>query len=264
MSQPQSSKVSVPNAADFPDALRFWRGVRRFSQMQLALEAQVSVKHVAHLETAKTRPSRAMVLHLSEALLLPREARNHLLSLAGFAPAYPSGPLTSDALAPLEAALRDMMDKHAPWPALLCDRAWNVLRTNPAADLLLETLGGSATGCNVIELLCKSSRVPEVVLNLDEVLWEMLGRVRLELLDVGQDTSLARLEDMLKAAVPASHPSEHQPRRPLVPFRVRFLGQELSFLTAIAHFGTSEDIAVRDLRLELLFPADAATRAMLG
>ena len=259
---PKSESSVAPHQDGFGSALRFWRGVRRMSQLDLALEAAVSARHISFLESGRAAPSRAMVLQLAEALLLQRVTRNQLLTLAGFATTYPATPLESEALAPLRAALQDMMDKHAPWPAMLCDRHWNVLRANPAAEGLLSSLGsGPSEARNVVSLVCESAAATESIINIDEVRWELLGRIRLEILEAGDDPALRVLEEQLKSALGrAPLPQDHQ-RRPLVPLQIRAFGRRLSFLTAIAHFGTSDDVAVRDLRLELLFPADDATRA---
>ncbi len=251
-------------AAGFGQALRHWRNVRRFSQLELALEADVSSRHLSFLESGRAKPSREMVLQLADALMLPRGTRNGLLAQAGFASAFPSTPLESSQIAPLLQALLSMMDKHAPYPAMLCDSHWNVLQANPSAQALLAPFHSSNSPMNVVDMLCDKDKLGDFIVNYDEVMWEMLGRVRLEALEASGDPQLIAMEAKLRLILRDSPQSPEKPRRPLVPIQLRAMGTTLSFLTAIAHFGTSEDVVVRDLRLELLFPADEQTRRAFG
>ncbi|MBI1186682.1 MAG: helix-turn-helix domain-containing protein [Alphaproteobacteria bacterium] len=250
----------------FADTLREWRRVRGMSQLDLALAIDASARHLSFMETGRARPSRDMAERLCEALMLPRAARNAMLTAAGFAPLYPATPLEDEALGPFRAALQEMMERHAPNPALLCDRRWTILDANTTARTLLSTLHGEGAGeMNMIRMLTQSPRAPEVVLNLGEVLEEMAGRIRLEALEAGQDPELLRLLDLLETAQDAHPPPRAAAaRRPLVPLIVRGPAGPLKFLSAIAQFGTSEDVTIRDIRLELLFPADSATRAAMA
>lgn len=250
----------VSHGGDFAEALRKWRRARNISQLDLALEAGVSARHLSFLETGRAQPSREMALALAEALMLTRGARNAFLVQAGFAPAYPATPLDAAALAPFRLALRHMMEAHSPYPALLCNRHWTILEANPAAQGLLGALHGGEGEMNVIRMLAESPQAAELVVNLGEVLGEMTDRIRLESLEAGDDPVLADLLRRLERAR-ARHPTFSQGlRQPMAPVILRTPRGELSFLTAVAHFGTSEDVTVRDLRLELMFPADAETR----
>ncbi|MBI1250693.1 MAG: helix-turn-helix domain-containing protein [Alphaproteobacteria bacterium] len=245
---------------DFAAALRQWRRARGLSQLDLALSIDISARHLSFLETGRARPSRDMVHLLSEALLLPRAARNGLLSKAGFAPVYPASPLAADNLKPFRAMLQEMMARHAPNPAMICDRHWTILDANDTARALLSPLHGEEREMNIVRMLAQSPLAPEFIVNYSEVLEEMTGRIRLEALEAGPDpvlTALLRLLEQASAQFPP--PRGASPRSPIVPIIVRAPAGELRFLSAIAHFGTSEDVTVRDLRLELLFPADDVT-----
>lgn len=245
----------------FGNALKAARGSRRVSQLALSLEAGVSARHLSFLESGRAMPSREMVLTLAEALALPLSARNHLLNAAGFASAYPASPLASEAIAPFRAILKQMMDNHAPFPALLCDRHWNVLEASPsAAAMLSPLLEGWAGPPNVFRLTACHPRAPDLIANLPEVLHESLERLALEQSLAGDDPVLADLIAVTRAAA-ARHPHRARTRSPVLPVSYRGPGGLLSFLSVVAQCGTSEDVTVRDLRLELLFPADAATRA---
>ncbi|MCU0882840.1 MAG: helix-turn-helix transcriptional regulator, partial [Hyphomonadaceae bacterium] len=232
------------------------------SQLALSLEAGISTRHLSYLESGRAGPSRDMVLKLADALLLPRTTRNDLLTQAGFAPAFPATRLDETGLAPLDRALNDMLANHAPWPAIVCDRHWNTIRATPSAGLLMDLLRTVPAECdapNLIALLVDSPNAAQVIINLDDMRWEMLARLRQELLEAGADPILADLETRLRSKLGSRQPPAGR-RQALVPLHVRALGTDLQFLTAIAHFGTSEDVVVRDLRIELFFPADAATR----
>lgn len=251
-------------APGFGEALRAWRQSRGLSQLDLALAAGASPRHLSFLETNRAKPSRDMVLTLADAMVIPRASRNALLIAAGFAPLYPSTPLDADALAPLRAVLSEMMGRHAPNPAMLCDRYWTILDANETARALLAPLHGESGETNIVRMLAQSPLAAELIVNFGEVLEEMIGRIRLEALEASGDPEFAALIKLLEEAARIHPPPRHaQPRRPLVPIMLRTPGAELRFLSAITHFGTSEDAAVRDLRLELLFPADEATRAMM-
>lgn len=252
----------MSEAIAFPEALRRWRTARRMSQLDLALETGVSARHLSFLETGRAQPSREMVLRLCDALVAPRAACNELLRAAGFAAVFPNSPLDAEALAPFRAVLADMMRRHDPYPALLCDRTWTLLDANDAARALLTPLQGASRESNIVRMLVRSPIARELIVNFAEVLDDMSARIRLEALEAGADDELhellAEIESHRSAAPPPT-----APRRPLTPVVIRAGDGVLCFLSTIAHFGTSEDVTVRDLRLELLFPADEATRARL-
>ncbi len=261
-----SLRESLPHSAAedaFAALLRRYRAARRMSQLDLALDCDVSARHVSFLETGRAKPSREMVLQIAEGLVLPLGSRNALLQAAGFAPVFPASPLDSSALGPFRAVLQEMMDRHAPWPAILCDRHWRMRDANAVAAALLAPLQGDTGEANLVRLLTDNDAARTLIANLPEVIHEMRGRIALEALEAGNDPILRELLDALDAAS-LRHPLPGgAARRALVPLLVNVPGGQLSFLSTIAHFGTSEDVTVRDLRLELLFPADDFTRAAL-
>lgn len=254
----------LPDPASFAGQLRRFRTARRLSQLDLALACEISARHLSFLETGRASPSREMVLQIAEGLVLPLSARNALLQAAGFAAVFPASPLASSALGPFREILSEMMARHAPWPALLCDRHWNLLDASPTAEALLASLQESPADRNLIRLLTSEKAASGAIVNLAEMLAEMTSRIQLEALEAGDDDILAELLAGLQAAA-ARHPPlpGPAPRSPVVPLILASPAGELKFLSTIAHFGTSEDVTIRDLRLELLFPADDATRAAI-
>ncbi len=258
---PSSNRADVDG---FSATLRAWRIARGLSQFELAETVGMSARHLSFLETGRARPSRDMTLALAEGLMAPRAARNAMLLQAGFAPHYPATPLEAEALAPLRALLAEMMRRHAPYPAMLCDRHWTIQDANKPAQALLDGLSDGAREANLIRLLTDSPKAPEVIVNYAEALAEMHSRIRLEALEAGRDPALEDLLRRITARQEVFPPPPDLGRRPLVPLILRSPAGELRFLTAIAHFGTSEDVTVRDLRLELLHPMDEKTKNAMG
>ncbi len=259
MKQIESSEL-----VGFPATLRAWRVARGMSQFALAETVGVSTRHLSFLETGRAKPSREMALALAEGLMAPRAARNALLTQAGFAPHYPATPLDSAALAPLRAILSQMMAQHAPYPAMICDRHWTIQDANPSAHMLLSALKGPHGEMNVIRMLTDNPTAPDLIVNYGEALAEMHGRIKLEALEAGRDPVLEDLLTRLSTRMKDFPAPADRGRSPLAPLILRSPAGALKFLTTIAHFGTSEDVTVRDLRLELLFPMDEATRAAMG
>ncbi|MBI1340985.1 helix-turn-helix domain-containing protein [bacterium] len=248
--------------ATFADALRVWRTNRRMSQLELSLTSEVSSRHLSFLETGRARPSRDMVLRICDALLIPRAARNELLRAAGFAPIFPATPLDSEVMAPFRRVVDDMIRRHAPYPAMLTDRCWNLIDANPAGRLLLSPFGDGAI--NLVRELACNPIARDLICNWSETVAEMASRIRLEVLEAGDDPALMALLRHLEQALDRTDRPRHAPlRRPVAPLEINAGGRVLAFLSTIVHFGTSEDVTVRDLRLELLFPADEATRLAL-
>ncbi|NWH09524.1 MAG: helix-turn-helix domain-containing protein [Alphaproteobacteria bacterium] len=248
----------------FGALLRQYRSARRMSQLELALSCQVSARHLSFLESGRSLPSRDMVLQLGAGLLLPLSARNALLQSAGFAPVYPVSPLDSAAMLPFRAILNEMIERHSPFPAMLVDRHWTVHEANVAAQMFLSTLVPEGGETNLVRMLACSPAAPRVILNLPEVLAELLSRLQLEALEAGDDPQFRILLPMLEDACRQYPQRRAVGRRTVLPLVMSTPSGRLQFLTLIAHFGTSEDVTVRDLRLELLFPADEITREALN
>jgi transcriptional regulator with XRE-family HTH domain len=253
----------VVQVTQFGDLLRDWRERRRMSQLDLALESDVSARHISFLETGRSRPSRTMILRLAEVLEAPLPMRNDLLEAAGFAAAYSAAPLGDVALAPVRDALARLMMNHSPYPALLLTRHWDLVDANESGRAMFDGLDG---GVNAIELLLTDAALRARVINLGVILRAMTARLRAESRHVGGDERLDGLAARLAAdptVIAAGDEEMIGPRHPFTPIRLRSDTGELAFLTATAELGTAESITLRDLHLELFFPADEATRAFL-
>ncbi|MEM1048383.1 MAG: helix-turn-helix domain-containing protein [Pseudomonadota bacterium] len=246
----------------FAAALKDWRRRRRMSQLDLGLTSDVSARHISFLETGRARPSRSMVLRLCETLDVPRPARNTLLNAAGFAPAYRSRDLDTPHMDSVRQALVWTLDRHDPYPALALDRHWTLVRLNRAAARLLSA-AGLAAGDSLLQALLDPNGLPSTIANWPEVAHHLSVRLRTESAHYGGDTFL---EEAASALAEAAEPFQNPPSTPLpaiIATRYRLGEIELALFSTLAQFGTAEDMALAELKIELLFPDDEATRLTL-
>lgn len=246
----------------FADGLKHWRHLRRLSQLDLAMAADVSTRHIAFLETGRARPSRAMLLHLTEVLTLPRAARNRLLHLAGFAPAYPALPLDSASLVPVRAAMDWTITRHAPYPAVIMDGLWRLVALNGPATQIFAGIG-LGTGDSLLDAICDPEGAARAIENWAEVGYHTMVRLRTESAAAGglvpldaAARHLARDPAIAAWQAPAELPV-------IIPTIYAVPGLRLALFSTYATFGSAEDVALRDMKIELMFPADEPTRHCL-
>jgi transcriptional regulator with XRE-family HTH domain len=246
--------------------LRDWRRRRRLSQLDLALEAGVSARHLSFVETGRSTPSAEMVLLLAEQLEVPFRERNHLLLAAGHAPAFPERSLEDPELAPVREALDLLLTGHEPYPALVIDRHWNVVAANSATVALAEFVDPSLLEPPINMPRVMRVLVPRIV-NLGEVRAYFAGRLERQAAISGDEDLAALVQELASFPVPeqASDPaSEAAVRGILMPLRLRVPGGgELSFFGTVATFGTAVEVTTSELSIESFFPADAATAEVL-
>jgi transcriptional regulator with XRE-family HTH domain len=258
--------------------LREWRLARRRSQLDLALEAEVSARHLSFLETGRAQPSREMVLLLASVLEVPLRERNGLLQAAGFAPAYRETGLSDPAMAEMAAALRLILRQHEPFPAVALDRHWNrVMANEPYLSTLRLLLGGDATfgvaayevlpapRANVLRALFDPSGVRPHIANWDQVARHVLARLRREAAFEGDAETEELLADLVRASgLPAlSEVLPDGPQAMVIPVEIRAGPRLLRFFTTITTLGAPQDITLAELRIEAFHPADAATEVAM-
>jgi transcriptional regulator with XRE-family HTH domain len=248
--------------------LRQWRLRRRMSQLDLALEANISTRHLSFLETGRSRPSREMVLHLAGQLGLPLRERNLLLTAAGFAAAFPERPFGDPALAAARRAVELVLKGHEPYPALAVDRHWTLVAANAAVPPLIAGAASHllAPPVNVLRLSLHPQGLAPAILNLPEWRGHLLERLRRQV-DATADPALVALLAELKA-YPAPHPAGRSPVAAgdpgiVVPLRLRSAAGPLSLLGTTTVFGTPVDVTLSELALEAFYPADPATAEAL-
>lgn len=251
---------------DFPKLLRAHRTRGRWSQESLALAADVSPRHLSCLETGKARPSREMVLKLGKVLGLELRERNALLVGAGFASVYPSTPLGELAMAPLSRAVDFVLAQQEPYPALLVDRAWNVLRVNGGARRLLEAfLDASALPATVAQNLVRATLHPRG-LRPSFVNWDDVAALALERVERAHHAHPADAELRALLEEVRAYPGVQDAARrasssgaPVATLHLKRAGQELRLFALLTSIGTPLDVTAEGLTLESLFPVDDAS-----
>lgn len=241
---------------DFSQSLKTWRMARLFSQMDLALEADISARHLSFLETGRARPSREMVMRLGEAMQLPLDARNQMLTHAGFAARFKSRDWSDAEMEPIRQALDWQLERQMPYPGLAVDRLWKIQRANATAVVLFASLG-VGVGDSLLDLMM-SDALPQVIENWPEVAHHVAIRLRTESAVLGGVPEFEAAVRHLSDAAPPDAPSPG----PVVPTILRQGDLRLSMFATISQFGTPEDLLLDDLKIELYFPMDDATDAV--
>jgi transcriptional regulator with XRE-family HTH domain len=261
---------ALSTQAEIGPMLRRWRERRRFTQLELALDARVSTRHLSFIETGRSSPGRETLLRIMRCLDLPLREQNVLLLTTGHAPAFPERALDDPDLAPVREALEVILTGHEPNPAVVVDRAWNLV----AANATMAALAGWADPAlleppiNVMRLGLHPRGLARWIVNLGEVRAYFLGRLRRQLAITGSEALSELLAEV--SAYPAPE-HEHDPvaealaghiLTPLMQMRGPD-GVELSFFATVATFGTAAEVTASELSIELAFAADAATTEAL-
>jgi len=251
--------------------LREWRERRRLTQLELALEAGVSARHLSFVETGRSKPGREMLLRVLERLEVPFREQNRLLLAAGHAPAFPERSLEDPELQPVRDALEVILRSHEPYPAVAVDRAWNLVAANSPMDALTAVVDVDPAllepPINVMRVGLHPRGLAPLMVNLGDWHAHWLGRLERQLAVTGDEELAALIEEIARYPVP-------EPERDsasvlggteiLGPIRVRGPGGELSFFGMFATFDTPFEVTTSELAIELLFPADRATAELLN
>ena len=247
--------------------LREWRERRRLTQLELALDAGISARHLSFVETGRSKPGREMLLQVLEQLEVPLREQNSMLLAAGHAPAFPERSLDDPELAPVREALDLILTGHEPYPAIAVDRAWNLVAANSSVLALTAGLDIDPAllepPVNAVRASLHPRGLAPLIVNLDG--WRAFFRERLErqLAITGAEEVAVLVEEL--ATYPAPGP-EHDLSADgaLGPLRLRTPdGGELSFLPMFATFDMPFEVTTSELAIELLFPADRMTAERL-
>jgi len=251
-----TATLSVPRVGLL---LRDWRQRRRRSQLDLAVTAGVSARHLSFVETGRSQPSRQLVLHLAEHLEVPLRDRNALLLAAGFAPVYRQSALDAAEMTPVREAVAKIVAGHEPFPAIVVDRHWTVVDANAAAlDLMSEDVAAEllAPPANALRVALHPGGMAGRIVNFAEWAEHLMGRLDREIA-AGSDERLVALRDELRG-----YPGVGVVSGPVdlagqlfVPLVIRHRGREVRFLSTVTTFGTARDITVAELSIESFFPA---------
>lgn len=237
------------------------------SQLDLAMEAEISQRHLSFMESGRSTPSRDMVLHLAEQLEIPLRQRNQLLLAAGYAPSFSEKPLDHPSLAPAMEAVRMVLKGHEPYPAIAVDRHWNLIEGNAALGPMLAGVDASLLEppVNVLRLSLHPKGVAPRIVNLHEWRAHLIERLKHQN-DTTGDPVLKALEQELLGypdGPRAGRPMQADPLAIAHPLRLRVGDAVLSFISTITVFGTPLDVTLSELAIESFFPADEETAARL-
>jgi transcriptional regulator with XRE-family HTH domain len=251
--------------------LRQWRERRKRTQLDLALDAGISARHLSFVETGRSSPSPEMVLLLCEQLEVPFRERNQMLLAAGYAPIFPERSLRDPEMAPVREALDVILGGHDPYPAVVVDRGWNMVAANTAMGLLAEGVDPALLEppANVMRIGLHPRGLAARVVNLGEVRAYFLGRLERQVA-ISSDRDLAALLDEVNGypAPPYEHDAASEAAAghiltPMMRMRAPGGSGELSFFFTVATFGTAVEVTASELSVELGFPADLATAEAL-
>ena len=253
---------------DFSSSLRWWRHKSGLTQLELSHAAGASQRHVSFLESGRTTPSRAMVLRLAAALAVPLRQQNALLIAAGFAPAWRESELSAPELAKVDNAINFMLTQQEPYPGVVVDRRWNLMRANQSAVRMVEfLLGGSdappAEGpTNLADALMSPRSLRPYLVNWEEVALYFLRGVEADAMADGtRETAdlLRRLRAYPDAPLLAQLPDLGETRAPVLVLQFRKGDTAFNLFTTLATLGVAHDITLQEVRIECFFPADDHT-----
>jgi transcriptional regulator with XRE-family HTH domain len=261
--------VDRKTTMDFGRQLREWRSHRNLSQLDLAMEAGISPRHLSFLETGRSRPTEGMIIRIAEALDLPFRAQNELFSAAGFTPRFASVEREGiEGLPkPVREALALILERHAPWPAVVFNADHDILTVNAGFAALGSALGISAgPGANLLGLVVEPGPVREAIVNFDAVAGLFLRRARNEARLYGPRSALAKRLSRYEADAGlgrlfgAGAAGRNPP--PVIAVRLRLGDLETQWITTLTSFGSAQEVLSEGIFIEQYFPADERTKVV--
>lgn len=250
---------------DFPRALRESRTRRRLSQLELAVRAGTTQRHISFIENGRSAPGRELVARLADSLALPLRERNGLLLSAGYAPVHPERDLDDPALAPALEALDHILTGHLPYPAIVVDRYGKVIGANAAFSVMTEGSDPALLGpdMNVLRLALHPGGLAPRIRNFPQWARHVIEALREEMRR-NPDERLAALHAELSGHVPEPGPGDDALLGFTVPMELETVSRgTLRLMTTVAMFATAAEVTIAELKLEAFLPADRATAQAL-
>jgi len=243
----------------FGNVCREWRKQKRYSQLQLALELEISSKHISFIETGRAVPSKKMILKIGNFLFLPKREINRGLYSAGYAPVYTELPYEHEDLKHVFSAMDQMLINHMPYPAIVLNQNWDVVKANESAQKLLADLGFSEHK-NLIEAIISDDPATSKIINWHESARTVLIRLRHEISILGGSKRLEGLEKKLALCLASDGANlAITASQPVLSIELQLSGSVLSFFSIIAQLSTVQDVTVSEFKVELMFPTDEST-----
>jgi len=264
-----AARAATKPAVNFGLLLRRWRAVRRVSQLHLALDADISTRHLSCVETGRARASREMVLRLAEALQIPLRERNALMLAAGYAPLYRQTGLDAPEMEAARRAVDLLMRQQEPFPGIVVDRYWNTLSMNAGTKRFLARFPGcdSVMPRNGIRLVFHPKGLRRFIENWESVAARLIQRVHREVAaNPWDETMKCFLEELLGYPdVPSRWRllDFEDTAPPFLTINYKWNNSTLRLFSTLTTFGSAQDVALQELRIESFFPADKATRDAL-
>jgi transcriptional regulator with XRE-family HTH domain len=245
------------------ELVRFWRLRRRLSQLDLALEAEMSTRHLSFIETGRAQPSRQLLLHLAHQLDLPLAERNRLLLAAGYAPVYLEHPYQSETMRPLRESLGRLLEAHLPNPALIVDGLWNLVEANAAAGLLWDGVDAEllTPPINMLRLAVHPGGLPRISSMTAACNTPLIRQLRHKSRD-SADGALAALVDEVESYLPDELPAPGG-HEPVVTMTLHTREGDVRLFTVIATLGAPLEVTAANLAIETFIPADAVSAERL-
>jgi transcriptional regulator with XRE-family HTH domain len=268
----ETQREKLGRRTRFGSLLADWRHLRRVSQMTLAMDAEISQRHLSFIESGRAQPSRETVLTITEALDMPLRARNELLDAAGFAAFYPERPLEGAEMDRTREALRRVLGHHEPYPAMVLDRSWNILMTNDASmRVISQCISEPAMAQispdgrpNFMRLMFHPSGMKPHVRSWARTAPILIGRLRREAAAYPGSPSKKLLRELLPDAPATFIPGiDDAPLAPTVALELEIGDEVLRLFNTLTTFGTPQDVTLQELRVEMSYPMDDASDALL-
>lgn len=253
--------------------LRYWRGVRRKSQLEVSFDTGISQKHLSFIESGRSVPGREVLIGIAEALDVPLRERNALFLAAGYAPFYAEVAIDAPGMAPVRKAMRRMLRQHDPYPALVLDRHWNVVDANDSAPRLFNLftdLSRRPRPRNLLHLVFDPAGLRPAIANWEQLAPTLIGRLYRESVARVLDAPGMQLLDALLAypgvrpewKYPGRDAAVTPPEHPVVPISLRWKAQRLEYFSLVTSVGAPLTVGGQELRIESMFPADEATERL--
>jgi transcriptional regulator with XRE-family HTH domain len=244
--------------------LRSWRQSKGLSQLDVAMHAGFSARHISFIETGKSQPSRDALLAIAESLDVPLRDRNRLLTAGGFANVYKETQLAAADMAQVRQVLQFILDRHEPYGAIVLDRLSTVLMGNAAALKLMSQVADAsllAPPANMLRAVFHPQGVRRFIVNWPDVSRVLLDRAERELVSADDADAAGLLKEIRGYASDMAKPAQSrlQPADVLLPVHIKKDGLDLRLFSTIMTIGTPQDITLQELRIETFFPADEST-----
>ena len=254
------STATLGRVTAFGRQLKQWRRQRGLSQLDLAVRANLSQRHVSFIESGRSRPRSNVVHKVAEALDIPLRDRNILLEAAGLASSYPEMSLTDEAFEPFRNAIRQILDSHEPYPAYVINRWWDLIDANAAGHRLFPQINDGPI--NTVDAFLGPGPIRDMIDNFASVGWTFLRRMRREVADSGPDERLQEILERAEAYMKDVPSDVESPGSELVVCPTLRIGDQLiKTVSMVARFGTAREVTLDELRVELVFPRDEVAEA---